>query len=97
MGSDSDVLIVGGGPVGMLTALALAQTGAKVRVIEREPAIINSPRAAAHDDAERVPAAQEVLQDHAGARGVAHPLTDHPVDDAHPTPPAPRLSPPDMV
>jgi 2-polyprenyl-6-methoxyphenol hydroxylase-like FAD-dependent oxidoreductase len=48
MGSDSDVLIVGGGPVGMLTALALAQTGAKVRVIEREPAIINSPRAAVY-------------------------------------------------
>lgn len=42
----TDVLIVGAGPVGLLTALALAQTGASVRVIEREDAIINSPRAA---------------------------------------------------
>ena len=41
-----DVLIVGAGPVGMLTALALAQTGASVTVIEREAHVINSPRAA---------------------------------------------------
>ena len=46
MSTKTDVLIVGAGPVGMLTALALAQTGASVRVIEREPQIINSPRAA---------------------------------------------------
>jgi 3-(3-hydroxy-phenyl)propionate hydroxylase len=49
MSSPTDVLIVGAGPVGMLTALALAQgmkgSGASVRVIEREPQIINSPRA----------------------------------------------------
>ncbi|MFC3101765.1 FAD-dependent monooxygenase [Altererythrobacter lauratis] len=46
MSAATDVLIVGAGPVGMLTALALAQTGASVRVIEREGDIINSPRAA---------------------------------------------------
>ncbi len=48
MSEPTDVLIVGAGPVGMLTALALAQTGASVRVIEREPHIINSPRAAVY-------------------------------------------------
>lgn len=48
MTATTDVLIVGAGPVGMLTALALAQTGASVRVIEREAQIINSPRAAVY-------------------------------------------------
>lgn len=48
MVADTDVLIVGAGPVGMLTALTLAQGGASVRVIEREPHIINSPRAAVY-------------------------------------------------
>src|SRR3569623_3113213 len=43
-----EVIIVGAGPVGMLTALALAQTGAKVTVLEQEPHIINSPRAAVY-------------------------------------------------
>ena len=43
-----DVIIVGAGPVGMLTALALAQAGASVTVLEQEPAIINSPRAAVY-------------------------------------------------
>lgn len=45
---DTDVLIVGAGPVGMLTALTLAQGGASVRVLEKEPHIINSPRAAVY-------------------------------------------------
>lgn len=48
MAEETDVLIVGAGPVGMLTALALAQTGASVRVVEKEPHIINSPRAAVY-------------------------------------------------
>lgn len=43
-----DVIVVGAGPVGMLSALALAQTGAKVTVLEQEPHIINSPRAAVY-------------------------------------------------
>lgn len=43
-----DVIVVGAGPVGMLTALALAQTGASVTVLEQEPHIINSPRAAVY-------------------------------------------------
>jgi len=45
---ETDVLIVGAGPVGMLTALTLAQAGASVRVLEKEPHIINSPRAAVY-------------------------------------------------
>ncbi|WP_338240769.1 FAD-dependent oxidoreductase [Aurantiacibacter hainanensis] len=48
MAEATDVVIVGAGPVGMLTALALAQTGASVRVLEKEPHIINSPRAAVY-------------------------------------------------
>lgn len=43
-----DVIVVGAGPVGMLTALALAQTGAKVTVLEQEAGIVNSPRAAVY-------------------------------------------------
>jgi len=46
--TDTDILIVGAGPVGLLAALALAQTGAKVRVLEKEPDIVNSPRAAVY-------------------------------------------------
>ena len=48
MADKQDVIVVGGGPVGMLTALALAQTGAKVTVLEQEPHIVNSPRAAVY-------------------------------------------------
>ena len=40
-----EVLIVGAGPVGLLGALGLAQAGVKVTLIEREPNIVDSPRA----------------------------------------------------
>ncbi len=43
-----DVLVVGGGPTGFLTALGLAQAGLKVRLIEAQDAIIDSPRAAVY-------------------------------------------------
>ena len=43
-----DVIIVGGGPVGFVNALGLAQAGARVCVIEAEPEIISSPRAAVY-------------------------------------------------
>jgi len=40
-----EVLIVGAGPVGLLNALGLAQSGIRVTLIEREPYIVDSPRA----------------------------------------------------
>ncbi|WP_336978967.1 FAD-dependent monooxygenase [Altererythrobacter fulvus] len=45
---DYDVIIVGGGPTGFVTALGLAQAGVKVCVVEQEEAIIDSPRAAVY-------------------------------------------------
>jgi 2-polyprenyl-6-methoxyphenol hydroxylase-like FAD-dependent oxidoreductase len=43
-----DVIIVGGGPTGFITALGLAQAGVQVTVIECEPQIVDSPRAAVY-------------------------------------------------
>jgi 3-(3-hydroxy-phenyl)propionate hydroxylase/6-hydroxy-3-succinoylpyridine 3-monooxygenase len=41
----TDVLVVGGGPVGLMTALGLARVGVDVTVIEAEDSIVYSPRA----------------------------------------------------
>jgi 2-polyprenyl-6-methoxyphenol hydroxylase-like FAD-dependent oxidoreductase len=43
-----DVVIVGGGPTGFINALGLAQAGIRVTVIESEPKIVDSPRAAVY-------------------------------------------------
>lgn len=43
-----DVIIVGGGPTGFVTALGLAQAGVQVLVLEAENNIIDSPRAAVY-------------------------------------------------
>src|SRR5215467_7416846 len=43
-----DVIIIGGGPVGVICALDLARAGVRVSVIEAEPEIIKSPRAAVY-------------------------------------------------
>ena len=43
-----DVAVVGAGPVGLLTALGLAQAGRSVTVIDAEPGINDSPRAAVY-------------------------------------------------
>ncbi len=45
MERDDGILVVGAGPVGLITALGLAQRGLPVTVIEAEPRIIDSPRA----------------------------------------------------
>ncbi len=45
-GDSAQVLIAGAGPVGLLTALALAQVGVEVLVIEAEGQLNDSPRAA---------------------------------------------------
>jgi 2-polyprenyl-6-methoxyphenol hydroxylase-like FAD-dependent oxidoreductase len=44
----TEVLIVGAGPVGLLTALALAQLGIDVLVVEEESELNDSPRAAVY-------------------------------------------------
>jgi 6-hydroxy-3-succinoylpyridine 3-monooxygenase len=43
-----DVIVIGGGPVGFINALGLALAGVRVSVIEAEPQIIDSPRAAVY-------------------------------------------------
>ncbi len=43
--SGDSVIVVGAGPVGLLTALGLARSGVRVTVVESEPAIVDSPRA----------------------------------------------------
>ncbi|WP_235366279.1 FAD-dependent oxidoreductase [Caballeronia zhejiangensis] len=42
------VVVVGGGPVGLLTALKLGRAGVKVVVLESEPSVSPSPRAVAY-------------------------------------------------
>lgn len=48
MAKQQSVVIVGAGPVGFLTALGLAQKGIEVTIIDSEPAIVRSPRAAVY-------------------------------------------------
>ena len=46
MASPRPILIAGGGPVGFITALALARQGLPVHVYEAEPRVMDMPRAA---------------------------------------------------
>jgi 3-(3-hydroxy-phenyl)propionate hydroxylase len=48
--ADPDVLVVGGGPVGVMAAILLSRRGFAVRVLEREPAVYDLPRAIVMDD-----------------------------------------------
>ena len=50
MSADPDVVVVGGGPVGVTTALLLARRGFDVRVLERAPEVYDLPRAIVMDD-----------------------------------------------
>jgi 6-hydroxy-3-succinoylpyridine 3-monooxygenase len=63
--SAEDVVIIGGGPVGLLNALGLARAGVRVTVVEREPAVPASPRAMVYtyavlDGLERLGILQEI-------------------------------------
>ena len=49
-GPSSDVIVVGAGPVGLVTALLLARRGWQVTVLERWPEPFTQPRAAHFDD-----------------------------------------------
>jgi 2-polyprenyl-6-methoxyphenol hydroxylase-like FAD-dependent oxidoreductase len=60
-----DVIVVGGGPAGFITALGLAQAGVRLTLIEAQPRIIDSPRAAVYhwavmDGLERLGIREEV-------------------------------------
>jgi 3-(3-hydroxy-phenyl)propionate hydroxylase len=46
MAADWPVLVAGGGPVGVIMALALARQNIPVHVLEAEPRVNDSPRAA---------------------------------------------------
>jgi len=48
---DTEVIIVGAGPVGLITALLLAQNGVKSLLLEQHSEIIQSPRAMAYGPA----------------------------------------------
>ena len=48
MSERGQVAIVGAGPVGLLTALGLARQGIAVTVLDSEPAVVRSPRAAVY-------------------------------------------------
>ena len=48
MSESSEVIIVGAGPVGLLTALGLARQGVEVTVLDSEPEVVRSPRAAVY-------------------------------------------------
>jgi 6-hydroxy-3-succinoylpyridine 3-monooxygenase len=45
---DVDVIVAGAGPVGLVTALGLAQAGVTVHVLERDPEVGRAPRALVH-------------------------------------------------
>jgi 2-polyprenyl-6-methoxyphenol hydroxylase-like FAD-dependent oxidoreductase len=62
-----DCVVVGGGPVGLLTAVLLGQAGLRVSVVERQPQRYPLPRACTIDhEALRILQAAGLMADHAG-------------------------------
>ncbi len=65
-GPETDCLVVGGGPVGLLTAILLGRAGLRVSVVERWPQRYPLPRACTIDhEALRILQAAGVMADHA--------------------------------
>jgi 3-(3-hydroxy-phenyl)propionate hydroxylase len=63
----ADCVIVGGGPVGLLTAVFLGQAGLRVSVVERWPQRYPAPRACTIDhESLRILQAAGLMTDHAG-------------------------------
>src|SRR5580704_9554206 len=62
-----DCVVIGGGPVGLLTAVLLGQAGLQVSVVERQPQRYPLPRACTIDhEALRILQAAGLMADHAG-------------------------------
>ena len=62
-----NVIVVGAGPTGLVTALGLARCGVEVSVLESEPAVVRSPRAVVYhwavlDGLERLGILDEMVQ-----------------------------------
>jgi 2-polyprenyl-6-methoxyphenol hydroxylase-like FAD-dependent oxidoreductase len=73
MPGEHPILVVGGGPVGVIAALALARQGIPVRVFEAEARVNDSPRAATTHAATLEMLAELGLVDEVIARGLIEP------------------------
>ena len=73
MQTERPILIAGGGPVGVVTALALARQGIPVRVFEADARVNDSPRAATTHAATLEMLAELGLVDDVVARGLIEP------------------------
>jgi 3-(3-hydroxy-phenyl)propionate hydroxylase len=74
MTSTPPILIAGGGPVGFITALALARQGLPVHVYEAEPRVMDMPRAATTHAATLEMLAGLGMVDEVIERGLVEPL-----------------------
>src|SRR5260221_12789036 len=74
MSSMRPILIAGGGPVGVITALALARQGIPVHVFEAEARVNDMPRAATTHAATLEMLDELGLVDEVIARGLVEPL-----------------------
>ena len=74
MAESSPILIAGGGPVGVIAALALARQGLPVRVFEAEAAVNDMPRAATTHAATLEMLESLGLVDEVIRRGLVEPL-----------------------
>lgn len=74
MPSSQPILIAGGGPVGFITALAVARQGLPVKVFEAEPRVADMPRAATTHAATLEMLAGLGMVDEVIERGLVEPL-----------------------